>query len=43
MHQYPDLPFQGHKTGAKLADASEALGYEVTRGVGRNGVVVPLP
>lgn len=42
LHQYPELPFQEHKTSAKLADALEALGYEVTRGVGRTGVVALL-
>ncbi|MEC9482039.1 MAG: amidohydrolase, partial [Halomonas sp.] len=42
LHQYPELPFQEHKTSARLADALEALGYEVTRGVGRTGVVALL-
>lgn len=42
LHQYPELPFQEHNTSARLADALEALGYEVTSGVGRTGVVALL-
>jgi len=42
IHQYPELPFQEHKTSARLADALEGLGYEVTRGVGQTGVVALL-
>lgn len=42
LHQYPELPFQEHKTSARLADELEALGFEVTRNVGRTGVVAML-
>ena len=42
LHQYPELPFQEHETSARLAEALEALGYEVTRGVGGTGVVALL-
>lgn len=39
LHRTPELPFQEYKTSARLADALESLGYEVTRGVGGTGVV----
>lgn len=42
LHQCPELPFQEHETGARLADALEALGFEVIRSVGRTGVVALL-
>ncbi|WP_280547753.1 amidohydrolase [Halomonas sp. 11-S5] len=42
IHQHPELPFQEHETSARLAEALEALGYEVTRGVGGTGVVALL-
>lgn len=42
LHQYPELPFQEHETSARLAEALEALGYAVTRGVGGTGVVAVL-
>ena len=42
LHQYPELPFQEHETSRRLAEALEGLGYEVTRGVGRTGVVALL-
>ncbi|MBD3896750.1 amidohydrolase [Halomonas sp. ML-15] len=42
LHQTPELPFREHKTGARLAEALEGLGYEVTRGVGGTGVVALL-
>lgn len=42
LHQYPELPFQEHETAARLAAALEALGFEVTRGVGGTGVVALL-
>ncbi|MBS9403814.1 amidohydrolase [Halomonas sp. TRM85114] len=42
LHQYPELPFQEHETSARLAEALEALGYEVARGVGGTGVVALL-
>ncbi len=42
LHRYPELPFQEHKTSARLAEALESLGFEVTRGVGGTGVVALL-
>ena len=42
IHQHPELPFQEHETSARLAEALETLGYEVTRGVGGTGVVALL-
>lgn len=42
LHQTPELPFQEHKTSARLADALESFGYEVTRNVGGTGVVALL-
>lgn len=42
LHQAPELPFQEHKTSARLAEALEGLCYEVTRGVGGTGVVAML-
>nr|WP_298057315.1 amidohydrolase [uncultured Halomonas sp.] len=42
LHQAPELPFQEHKTSARLASALEAYGYDVTRGVGGTGVVALL-
>ncbi|MDI5890319.1 amidohydrolase [Halomonas rhizosphaerae] len=42
LHQYPELPFQEHATSARLAEALEHLGLEVTRGVGGTGVVALL-
>ncbi|GGY09200.1 peptidase [Litchfieldella qijiaojingensis] len=42
LHQNPELPFQEYETSARLAEALETLGYEVTRGVGGTGVVAML-
>ncbi|WP_336269896.1 amidohydrolase [Vreelandella arctica] len=42
LHRTPELPFQEHKTSARLADALESFGYEVTRNVGGTGVVALL-
>ncbi len=39
LHQHPELAFQEVRTGAKLAGLLQALGYEVTTGVGRTGIV----
>ncbi|MFC7368501.1 amidohydrolase [Vreelandella zhaodongensis] len=39
LHRYPELPFREYATSARLAEALEALGYDVTRGVGGTGVV----
>lgn len=42
LHEHPELSFQEQATSARLADELEALGYEVTRGVGGTGVVAML-
>jgi amidohydrolase len=39
LHAHPELSFQEKATAAKLADRLRALGFEVTTGVGRTGVV----
>src|SRR5215510_15942046 len=39
IHHNPELAFQEVQTAAKLAARLKALGYEVTTGVGRTGIV----
>jgi hippurate hydrolase len=39
LHRNPELAFQEVQTAAKLAARLEALGYDVTTGVGRTGIV----
>jgi amidohydrolase len=39
IHAHPEIAFQEVKTAAKLAAEMRALGFEVTEGVGRTGVV----
>ncbi|TWF93484.1 amidohydrolase [Saccharopolyspora dendranthemae] len=39
LHAHPELSFQEHRTAAEVARRLEALGLEVTSGVGRTGVV----
>lgn len=39
IHAHPELGFQEARTAAKLAGEMRALGYQVTEGVGRTGVV----
>ncbi|HSA92058.1 MAG TPA: hypothetical protein VLE48_03535 [Terriglobales bacterium] len=39
LHQHPELSMREQETAAKLADRLKALGYEVTSGVGKMGVV----
>ena len=39
LHQHPELSFHETETAAKLANELRQLGYEVTTGVGRVGVV----
>ena len=39
IHAHPELGFQEKRTAAKLAAEMKALGYEVTEGVGRTGIV----
>src|SRR5215471_17476930 len=42
LHRNPELAFQEVQTAAKLAARVKALGYEVTTGVGRTGIVAVL-
>jgi hippurate hydrolase len=42
LHRNPELAFQEVRTGAKLAEWAKALGYEVTTGVGKTGVVAVM-
>jgi hippurate hydrolase len=39
LHQSPELSLHEEKTAAKLADRLRALGFEVTTGVGKTGLV----
>ena len=39
LHANPELSFEEHRTAAKLAERMRALGFEVTEGVGKTGVV----
>jgi hippurate hydrolase len=39
LHANPELSFEEHKTAAKLAKHMRDLGFEVTEGVGKTGVV----
>jgi hippurate hydrolase len=39
LHANPELSFQEHRTAGIVADRLEAVGYTVTRNVGRTGVV----
>ncbi len=42
LHAHPELSFQEERTSAKLAAEVRRLGFEVTMGVGRTGVVAIL-
>ena len=42
LHSNPELSWQEDKTASHLADILETNGYEVTRGVGKKGVVAIL-
>lgn len=42
LHQNPELSFQEVKTAARLAAEMRPLGFEVTTGVGRTGVVAVM-
>jgi amidohydrolase len=42
FHMHPELGFQEIRTGAKVAEILEQLGYNVRRGIGRTGVVADL-
>lgn len=39
FHKNPELSFQEHKTSARLAQELQSAGFQVTRGVGKMGVV----
>jgi amidohydrolase len=39
LHQHPELSFHETETAARLANDLRQLGYEVTTGVGRTGIV----
>jgi metal-dependent amidase/aminoacylase/carboxypeptidase family protein len=39
IHAHPELSMQEERTSAKAAERLEAAGFEVTRGVGKTGVV----
>jgi amidohydrolase len=42
LHQHPELSFAEHRTAGVLADRLDGLGWAVTTGVGRTGVVATL-
>src|SRR3989441_126085 len=42
LHRHPELSMHEQQTGAKLAERLKALGYQVTTGVGRTGIVAIL-
>src|SRR4029450_13756013 len=42
LHQHPELAFQEVQTSARLAARVKALGFEVTTGVGKTGVVAVM-
>ena len=42
LHQHPELAFHEVRTADQLATRVKALGYEVTTGVGRTGIVAIL-
>jgi len=39
LHEHPELAFQEKRTAAKLAEQMRTMGFEVTEGVGRTGLV----
>jgi hippurate hydrolase len=42
LHQHPELGFQETRTSALLAERLKGLGFEVTTGVGKTGIVALL-
>ncbi|TNE40367.1 MAG: amidohydrolase [Alphaproteobacteria bacterium] len=42
IHKHPELAYEEHRTAELVADALESYGIEVTRGVGKTGVVGKL-
>ena len=43
LHAHPELSFAEHRTAAIMAERLEALGYEVTTGVGGTAWSRPWP
>lgn len=39
FHQHPEIGFQEHRTSARVAELLTSWGIEVTRGIGKTGVV----
>jgi len=39
LHRHPELPFQEKATAARLAKEMRALGFTVTEGIGKTGIV----
>ncbi len=42
FHAHPETGFDVHRTAAKVADELEKMGYHVSRGIGRTGVVAEI-
>ena len=42
FHMHPETGFDTHRTSAKVADELEKMGYRVTRGVGKTGVIAEI-
>jgi amidohydrolase len=42
FHMHPEIGFEVQRTAARVADDLEKMGYRVTRGVGKTGVVAEI-
>lgn len=42
FHMHPEIGFEVHRTAGIVADELEKMGYRVTRGVGKTGVVAEM-
>src|SRR5690606_25628339 len=42
LHANPELSFEEHESAAKLAAEAKRLGFDVTTGVGKTGVVAVM-
>src|SRR3984957_8692223 len=42
LHSQPELSFHEHQTASLAADKLDSLGYKVTRGVGKTGVIADI-
>ena len=42
LHEHPELSFEETQTSAKLAARARAMGFDVTQGVGKTGVVAVM-